>query len=131
MFGNRLTSGIWHFSDLRRRWVIGIILADGQFGSLRGSLPGVFPRRAMRARLNRPIRLPWKLLIARLWTSLRGHGLRAKRSKSGAVSFEVIEMEGTDAPGSRNLKAVQLVRASSDHCLQCGNASQAGSRRTF
>ena len=27
-----------------------------------------------------------------------GHGLRAKRSKSGAVSFEVMEMEGTDAP---------------------------------
>ena len=27
-----------------------------------------------------------------------GHGLRAKRSKSGAVSFEVIEMEATDAP---------------------------------
>ena len=27
-----------------------------------------------------------------------GHGLRAKRSKSGAVSFEVTEMEGTDAP---------------------------------
>jgi hypothetical protein len=26
-----------------------------------------------------------------------GHGLRAKRSKSGAVSFEVMEMEGTDA----------------------------------
>ena len=25
-------------------------------------------------------------------------GLRAKRSKSGAVSFEVIAMEGTDAP---------------------------------
>jgi predicted phage-related endonuclease len=27
-----------------------------------------------------------------------GHGLRAKRSKSGAVSFEVMEMEATDAP---------------------------------
>src|ERR1700733_14865506 len=27
-----------------------------------------------------------------------GHGLRAKRSKSGAVSFEVTEMETTDAP---------------------------------
>jgi predicted phage-related endonuclease len=27
-----------------------------------------------------------------------GHGLRAKRSKSGAVSFEVMEMEDTDAP---------------------------------
>jgi predicted phage-related endonuclease len=27
-----------------------------------------------------------------------GHGLRAKRSKSGAVSFEVTEMEATDAP---------------------------------
>src|ERR1700737_1037614 len=27
-----------------------------------------------------------------------GHGLRDKRSKSGAVSFEVMEMEGTDAP---------------------------------
>jgi predicted phage-related endonuclease len=27
-----------------------------------------------------------------------GHGLRAKRSKSGAVSFEVMEMEASDAP---------------------------------
>src|SRR5713101_4708451 len=27
-----------------------------------------------------------------------GHGLRAKRSKSGAVSFEVVEMEAADAP---------------------------------
>ena len=27
-----------------------------------------------------------------------GHGLRAKRSKSGAVSFEVMAMEATDAP---------------------------------
>jgi predicted phage-related endonuclease len=27
-----------------------------------------------------------------------GHGLRAKRSKSGAVSFEVMEMEAADAP---------------------------------
>jgi predicted phage-related endonuclease len=27
-----------------------------------------------------------------------GHGLRAKRSRSGAVSFELMEMEGTDAP---------------------------------
>ena len=27
-----------------------------------------------------------------------GHGLRAKSSKSGAVSFEVMEMEATDAP---------------------------------
>jgi hypothetical protein len=27
-----------------------------------------------------------------------GHGLRAKRSKSGAVSFEMMEMEATDAP---------------------------------
>jgi hypothetical protein len=26
-----------------------------------------------------------------------GHGLRAKRSKSGAVSFSPLEMEGTDA----------------------------------
>jgi hypothetical protein len=27
-----------------------------------------------------------------------GHGLRAKRSKSGAISFELMEMEVTDAP---------------------------------
>jgi hypothetical protein len=27
-----------------------------------------------------------------------GHGLRAKRSKSGAVSFDVLEMEANDAP---------------------------------
>ena len=27
-----------------------------------------------------------------------GHGLRAKRSKSGAISFEVMEMEAADAP---------------------------------
>ena len=27
-----------------------------------------------------------------------GHGLRAKRSKSGAVSFDLMEMEATDAP---------------------------------
>jgi predicted phage-related endonuclease len=27
-----------------------------------------------------------------------GHGVRAKRSKSGAVSFDVLEAEGTDAP---------------------------------
>ena len=27
-----------------------------------------------------------------------GHGLRAKRSKSGAVSFELTEMEAADAP---------------------------------
>jgi predicted phage-related endonuclease len=27
-----------------------------------------------------------------------GHGLRAKRSKSGAVSFEVVDMEAADAP---------------------------------
>lgn len=27
-----------------------------------------------------------------------GHGLRAKRSKSGAVSFEVLSTEGSDAP---------------------------------
>jgi hypothetical protein len=27
-----------------------------------------------------------------------GHGLRAKRSKSGAVSFDVLDMEGADAP---------------------------------
>ena len=27
-----------------------------------------------------------------------GHGLRAKRSKSGAVSFDLLEMEATDAP---------------------------------
>ena len=27
-----------------------------------------------------------------------GHGLRAKRSKSGAVSFELMEMEAADAP---------------------------------
>jgi hypothetical protein len=27
-----------------------------------------------------------------------GHGLRAKRSKSGAVSFEVMEMEADHAP---------------------------------
>ena len=27
-----------------------------------------------------------------------GHGLRAKRSKSGAVSFEVIELEADHAP---------------------------------
>jgi hypothetical protein len=28
----------------------------------------------------------------------RGHGLRAKRSKSGAISFDVIEAEVADAP---------------------------------
>jgi predicted phage-related endonuclease len=27
-----------------------------------------------------------------------GHGLRAKRSKSGAVSFDLLDMEGADAP---------------------------------
>jgi hypothetical protein len=27
-----------------------------------------------------------------------GHGIRAKRSKSGAVTFEVIELEASDAP---------------------------------
>ena len=27
-----------------------------------------------------------------------GHGIRAKRSKAGAVSFEVIEAEASDAP---------------------------------
>jgi hypothetical protein len=27
-----------------------------------------------------------------------GHGLRAKRSKSGAVSFDVLETEAADAP---------------------------------
>jgi len=27
-----------------------------------------------------------------------GHGIRAKRSKSGAVSFELLEMEAADAP---------------------------------
>ena len=27
-----------------------------------------------------------------------GHGLRAKRSKSGAVSFDVLELEATHAP---------------------------------
>jgi hypothetical protein len=27
-----------------------------------------------------------------------GHGVRGKRSKSGAVSFEVLEMEADDAP---------------------------------
>ena len=27
-----------------------------------------------------------------------GHGVRAKRSKAGAVSFEVIEAEVSDAP---------------------------------
>jgi hypothetical protein len=27
-----------------------------------------------------------------------GHGVRAKRSKAGAVSFEVIEEEASDAP---------------------------------
>jgi hypothetical protein len=27
-----------------------------------------------------------------------GHGLRAKRSKSGAISFEVMEMEADHAP---------------------------------
>ena len=27
-----------------------------------------------------------------------GHGIRAKRSKSGAVSFEVMSMEGSHAP---------------------------------
>jgi hypothetical protein len=27
-----------------------------------------------------------------------GHGLRAKRSKSGAVSFEVLDVEAADAP---------------------------------
>jgi hypothetical protein len=27
-----------------------------------------------------------------------GHGVRAKRSKAGAVSFEVIEREASDAP---------------------------------
>ena len=27
-----------------------------------------------------------------------GHGLRAKRSKSGAVSFDLVDMETADAP---------------------------------
>jgi hypothetical protein len=27
-----------------------------------------------------------------------GHGVKAKRSKSGAVSFDVLEPEATDAP---------------------------------
>jgi hypothetical protein len=27
-----------------------------------------------------------------------GHGLRAKRSKSGAISFDPVRREGTDAP---------------------------------
>jgi hypothetical protein len=27
-----------------------------------------------------------------------GHGIRAKRSKSGAVSFEVLAVEAADAP---------------------------------
>ncbi len=27
-----------------------------------------------------------------------GHGLRAKRSKSGAISFELLDMEAADAP---------------------------------
>jgi hypothetical protein len=27
-----------------------------------------------------------------------GHGIRAKRSKSGAVSFDVLSMEGSHAP---------------------------------
>ena len=27
-----------------------------------------------------------------------GHGVKAKRSKSGAVSFDVLEMEATHAP---------------------------------
>jgi hypothetical protein len=29
-----------------------------------------------------------------------GHGVRAKRSKSGAVSFEVVETEATEAEAS-------------------------------
>jgi len=27
-----------------------------------------------------------------------GHGLRAKRSKAGAVSFDLLDMEAADAP---------------------------------
>jgi hypothetical protein len=27
-----------------------------------------------------------------------GHGIRAKRSKSGAVSFDLMDMEAADAP---------------------------------
>ena len=27
-----------------------------------------------------------------------GHGLRAKRSKSGAVSFDLLDLEAADAP---------------------------------
>ena len=27
-----------------------------------------------------------------------GHGIRAKRSKSGAVSFDLMDLEGADAP---------------------------------
>ena len=28
-----------------------------------------------------------------------GHGIRAKRAKSGAISFDPVEMEGVHAPG--------------------------------
>jgi hypothetical protein len=31
-----------------------------------------------------------------------GHGIRAKRSKSGAVSFEVLDEEAEDSPPRRN-----------------------------
>jgi hypothetical protein len=35
-----------------------------------------------------------------------GHGLRAKRSKSGAVSFDLLETEAAHAPASESVAAL-------------------------
>jgi hypothetical protein len=37
-----------------------------------------------------------------------GHGIRAKRSKSGAVSFELMNMETADAPPSETIGAIAM-----------------------
>jgi hypothetical protein len=42
-----------------------------------------------------------------------GHGVKAKRSKSGAVSFDVLETEATHAPPSELLYSDRRLRSKS------------------
>jgi predicted phage-related endonuclease len=61
-------------------------------------LAGVFRRTRPAYQEHESAKADLKKLLPEDAKEAIGHGLRAKRSKSGAVSFEVMEMEATDAP---------------------------------
>ena len=59
---------------------------------------GLFQATRQAAQDHERSRTELKALVPEDAKEASGHGLRAKRSKSGAISFEIADMEAADAP---------------------------------